>query len=103
MHKEIRWLKFFHFIHSFTKFSIIFSGNMPPPMGLRGGGSNHLGLPSSSRRASSASVMQSNFHGPVQKKRSIPNMGKRGSNSSGVGISGLVIPPPKIVKVMVNF
>ena len=72
-------------------------------MGLRGGGSNHLGLPSSSRRASSASVMQSNFHGPVQKKRSIPNMGKRGSNSSGVGISGLVIPPPKIVKVMVNF
>ena len=82
---------------------IIFSGNMPPPMGLRGGGSNHLGLPSSSRRASSASVMQSNFHGPVQKKRSIPNMGKRGSNSSGVGISGLVIPPPKIVKVMVYF
>ena len=71
-------------------------------MGLRGGGSNHLGLPSSSRRASSASVMQSNFHGPVQKKRSIPNMGKRGSNSSGVGISGLVIPPPKIVKVRCN-
>ena len=75
---------------------------MPPPMGLRGGGSNHLGLPSSSRRASSAGMMQSQ-HNPVQKKRSIPNMGKRGSNSSGVGISGLVIPPPKIVKVMVNF
>ena len=73
---------------------------MPPPMGMRGGGGSHLGLPSSSygRRASSASVMHSNVP-PVQKKRSIPNMAKRGSNSSSAGISGLVIPPPKIVKV----
>ena len=71
---------------------------MPPPMGMRGGGASHLGVPSYGRRASSASVMHPKMP-PMNKKGSIPNLGKRGSTSSGGGISGLVINPPKIVKV----
>ena len=67
-------------------------------MGMRGGGASHLGVPSYGRRASSASVMHPKMP-PMNKKGSIPNLGKRGSTSSGGGISGLVINPPKIVKV----
>ena len=79
---------------------------MPPPMGMRGGGGigggggSRLGLPSASytRRASTCSGMS----GPTpHKKRSIPNMDKRGSTvsaSGGSAIYGLVI-PPKIGKV----
>ena len=82
---------------------------MPPPMGTRGGGGlgggGRLGLPSASytRRASTCS---GNMFGPpggsaTNKKRSIPNMDKRGSTvsaSGGSALYGLVI-PPKIGKV----
>ena len=84
---------------------------MPPPMGMRGGGGlgggggSRLGLPSASytRRASTCSgSMFGPPGGPTpHKKRSIPNMDKRGSTvsaSGGSALYGLVI-PPKIGKV----
>ena len=56
-------------------------------------------LASYSRRASTCS---GNMFGPAvpapHKKRSIPNMDKRGSTASGSGLYGLVI-PPKVTKV----
>ena len=92
-------INFFEYVLDiFINLWIIFTGNMPPPMGMRGGGASHLGVPSYGRRASSASVMHPKMP-PMNKKGSIPNLGKRGSTSSGGGISGLVINPPKIVKV----
>merc|ERR1712051_381706 len=68
--------------------------------GLGGGGGSRLGLPSASytRRASTCSgSMFGPPGGPTpHKKRSIPNMDKRGSTvsaSGGSALYGLVIPP----------
>ena len=64
-----------------------------------------MGLPSSSyknRRASTSSGgPMFGPGGPASrvKKASIPNMNKRGSNTSGSGIYGLVIPPKAVIKV----
>ena len=79
---------------------------MPPPMGMRGGhgggGGGHLGLPSSSynRRASTCSGGSMLTQ---QKKRSIPNMNKRGSTASTGGLYGIVIPPKVKVSISVLF
>ena len=73
---------------------------------LGGGGGSRLGLPSASytRRASTCSgSMFGPPGGPTpHKKRSIPNMDKRGSTvsaSGGSALYGLVI-PPKIGKLI---
>lgn len=84
------------------------ASKMPPPMGMRGGlggGAGKLGLPSSSYGRRASTCGGGSMYGPpmppTHKKRSIPNMNKRGSNASSSGLYGLVI-PPKIVTVSRN-